>query len=404
MRRGFSQPMPVGDRLVRGLMRHVGPIGAAGLGSEKARLAWKNLIHSGTRWLVSLAAIAFAAFLMTLEGSLLVGFTRAASRVIDAAAADIWIVRKGSPAFEFLAPIPERYAAICLGIEGVTQAGRAVAATLPLKRGDGTIGFVFLVGIEDEFRGLIPSVAQAAAGRAISDSAIMVDETDRAKFGHGDAVQISGLRGTIAGAATGFSSFLGTPIVLASYADAHRYARLDRTDVNAIVVRVAGDGALEEVAQRLQRRLPDMDVWTADEFAWRSRWFWLNGTGAGAALTLAAILGFAVGLAVVAQTIYALTAEKIEEFALLRSMGAEDADVHFIVLAQSIICGGIGGLAGLSLVRPFAELVRTTVTWMVVPPWMYVLVSGLVALLCVAAARIAVRPALSADPGRVLRA
>jgi hypothetical protein len=95
--------------------------------SMRVLLAIRNLLRSGGRLWVSLFGIAFAALLMCVQGSLLYGFTRAASRVVDAVDADLWLVGKGTPTFDYVTPIPERYAAVALGIEGVRDAGRGVA-------------------------------------------------------------------------------------------------------------------------------------------------------------------------------------------------------------------------------------------------------------------------------------
>ena len=49
----------------------------------KALLALRNLQRAGGRMWVSLFGIAFAAFLMAVQGSLLHSFTHAASRIVD---------------------------------------------------------------------------------------------------------------------------------------------------------------------------------------------------------------------------------------------------------------------------------------------------------------------------------
>ena len=47
-------------------------------------LAIRNLLHDRVRLLLAVAGVAFAVFLMVFQGSLLQGFSRAASIVIDA--------------------------------------------------------------------------------------------------------------------------------------------------------------------------------------------------------------------------------------------------------------------------------------------------------------------------------
>jgi putative ABC transport system permease protein len=244
----------------------------------------------------------------------------------------------------------------------------------------------------------------AAAG--LSDSGLMIDESGAATLNYRkgvEHVQVSGRRAYLIGTTVGFSTFLGPPLVMGSYSDMRRYLRYSRPDVGMIFVRVSLGVDPTVVRDRLRQRFEDLDIWTADEFSIRSRIYWLIQTGAGAALSLAAILGFAIGLVIVAQTMYALTAENIEEYATLRAFGASNSDVRSIVMTQSLICGVIAGVAGLIPVKPFAELIRS-ITWIFVPVWMYVLIPLLVLLLCIGAAFIAVRPALAIDPGRVFRA
>ena len=182
------------------------------------------------------------------------------------------------------------------------------------------------------------------------------------------------------------------------------FLRLERTQTSFVVLHVAPGSDPVAVRDALRSRLADVDVWTAAEFSWRSRIFWLIQSGAGGALTIAAVLGFGIGLVLVAQTIYSITAENIEEFASMRAMGASDRDVRAVVVVQSLVCGILGGTVGLLLVQPSAVLLRSLVTWISVPPWIYFAVAVALALLCVLASLIAARPAVRVDPGRVFRA
>jgi putative ABC transport system permease protein len=382
---------------------------SSGLGfprSKRALLAYRNLRLAGGRWIVSLSGIFFATFLMAIQGSLLYGFATAASRIIDVVEADIWIVAKGTPAFEFISAIPERYADIALGIDGVASTGRGLGTWAPFQRADGNNTYILIVGIEDAFRGRIPLLSSLSAAAGIASGGLLIDTTDKDTLGFSPNahVQVAGRRGYLFGTTSGFSTFLGPPLVFGRYTDVRQYLRYATPDVGVVLARVAAGYDPAKVRDRIRARFLDMDVWTGKEFSTRARIYWLLQTGAGASLSLAAILGFSIGLAIIAQTMYALTAENIEEFATLRALGASDSDLQSIVLTQSLISGIIGCTAGLIMVQPFADLVRGYITWISVPYWMYGLVPFLVLLLCVAAARIAIGPALRIDPGRVFRA
>jgi putative ABC transport system permease protein len=375
--------------------------------SMKVALAVRNLRRSGGRLWVSLFGIAFATLLMAVQGSLLHSFTRAASQIVDAVDADLWIVGKGTPTFDYVSPIPERYAFLALGVDGVRDAGRGIAGWAPIQRPNGDRTLVMLIGVESGYRGALPAVADLAGAKGLSDSALVLDASDATTLGFDGTlrtVQVSARRGYYMAATRGFASFLGSPLLFADYVDAHRFLRMERTQASFIVLHVAPGHEPAAVRDALRSRLTDVDVWLTAEFARKSRIFWLVQTGAGGALTIAAVLGFGIGLVLVAQAIYSITAENIDEYATMKAMGASNGDVHTVVLVQSLICGIVGGLFGLLVVGPFATLLRLMVSWMSVPYWIYFVVAGALALLCILASLIAARPAVRVDPGRVFRA
>jgi putative ABC transport system permease protein len=375
--------------------------------SMKIALAVRNLRRSGGRLWVSLFGIVFATFLMGVQGSLLYSFTLAASRIVDSVDADLWVVGKGTPTFDYVSPIAERYAVLGLGVAGVRDAGRGVAGWAPIQRPNGDRTLVMLVGLESAYRGRLPAVAELAAARGLSDSALVIDTSDAHTLGYDGTLQtaqVAARRGYFLAETRGFASFLGSPLVFTDYIDAHRFLRLERTQTSFLVLHVEPGRNPAAVRDALRSRLTDVDIWTTGEFSRQSRMFWLVQTGAGGALTIAAILGFGIGLVLVAQTIYSITAENIEEYATLKAMGASNGDVQTVVLVQSLICGIVGGLFGLLLIAPSATVLRFIVAWLVVPYWIYVVVAAALALLCVLASLIAARPAVRVDPGRVFRA
>src|SRR5256885_5278763 len=91
-------------------------------------LAWQNIIHDRLRFSVTVLGVCFAVFLMIFQGSLLVGFLRAASRLIDASDADIWITARGVQAFEFGTILESRTREMAAGVPGVKETGRVCMA------------------------------------------------------------------------------------------------------------------------------------------------------------------------------------------------------------------------------------------------------------------------------------
>src|SRR5438128_10908127 len=92
------------------------------------KLAWQNIIHDRSRFSVTVLGVSFAVFLVAFQGSLLVGFLRAASRLIDASDSDIWITARGVQAFEFGTPIEGRVREMAAGVPGVLATSRVCMA------------------------------------------------------------------------------------------------------------------------------------------------------------------------------------------------------------------------------------------------------------------------------------
>jgi putative ABC transport system permease protein len=384
------------------LLRRLSPVS-----SMKATLAIRNLLRSRGRLWVSLFGIGFATFLMCVQGSLLHSFTLTASRVVDSVHADLWMIAKGTPTFDYVTSIPERYSRYALGVEGVLDSGLGASGWAPIQRPNGDRTLVMVIGVEEKYRGALPPTKELAATAGLSDSGIVLDETDAVQLGFKGRLQpaqVGFRRSYLFAMTSGFASFIGTPLVFSDYTDVRRYLRLEQTDASFVLLNVRPGYDPKVVRDALRTRFTDVDVWTQTELSTRSRLFWLIQTGAGAALLLAGILGFGIGLVLVAQTIYSITAENVEEYATMKAMGASNFDVHFVVLVQSLVCGIFGGTLGLLLVEPYVRASRSIVTWLAVPYWMYPFVGLALLILCILASLIAARPAINVDPGRVFRA
>lgn len=371
------------------------------------RLACLNLRHAAGRFLVTAAGVAGAVFLMTLQGSILVGFLRAGSKLIDAAGSDLWITARGIPCFEFPAPLESRLADIAHSVRGVASTARICVRTAQFKRRDGNQQLVTIVGAEDGVDKSFPVPGAQDAPDSTYPEAVLIDRSSVEALDVSTLpadVEINGRRARVVGEASGFSTFLGTPYVFSSYRNAARHLGLDAEQTMYILARVDPPADIESVKRALQARLSNVDVWTRDEFARRSRLYWLTQTGAGGAILTAALLAFVIGLAIVSQALFASTMEHLEEFATLRALGASKAFIVRTILFQSLICGvagyGTAVLAAMGLLQPLQE----AIPWIYTPWWLPMLMFVPTCVMCGLASVLSVRAALTVDPARVFRA
>jgi putative ABC transport system permease protein len=373
------------------------------------RLALANLLHDRTRLAVTVAGIAFSTFLMLFQGSLLLGFLRASSRVIESVDADLWIGSHGANSFDFATPLPANTRWMARGVPGVGAVNQIVTGLGFWQRPDGSRQTVSVVGADRDTGGeypIGPSMVMLREAAWIDSS----DERNLAVSSSGQpGIEISGHRVRVQKTINDFSTFLGTPYVFMALADARRCLGAAPEQAMFLAIRVtpgqvAPGDAVERVRQALQQRIPGVDVWTAGQFAFRAKRYWTLQTGAGAALVTAGLLGFVVGVLVVSQTVYATTMEHIEEFATLKALGASSAQVAAMVVAQAIAGTVCGLVLGVMAAYPCMQAARPLIAW-IYTPWQLTAGIAASALVMAGLASIAAaRAALSVEPGRVFRA
>jgi putative ABC transport system permease protein len=377
------------------------------LPGERMKLAWQNIFHDRARFGATVLGVSFAVFLMVFQGSLLSGFLQAASRFIDASGFDIWITARGVQAFEFGAPVEARMREMAAGVPGVVETGRACMAFAVYRKPNGKQQVVALVGADSNLGKHFPVPDPAEPTENSSLDSILYDASDRGLIEVPSLpaeIEINGHRANIEREIQGFGGFLGVPSLFTSYRNAARYLGFGSEDGMYILARVGKDYSVAGVQHNLRQYLPEVDVLTREEFARKSRRYWVIKTGAGTAILTAAVLGFLVGLVVVSQTIYANTLENIEEYATLKALGASRVFVARIVVLQSLICGGVGSVLGLLAVIPAMHYARSLVPWIHTPWWLPAMMVVLSLLMCSLASVASVRSALTVDPGRVFRA
>jgi putative ABC transport system permease protein len=118
----------------------------------------------------------------------------------------------------------------------------------------------------------------------------------------------------------------------------------------------------------------------------------------------AALLGLLVGGAIVSQTLFAITIEKIPEYALLKAIGASMSELAYVVLEQAMACGVAGILLGLIISLLLVQLGPRGFSSMIqISAPLILLVAGIVAALCAAASIAPIARLRRVEPVRVFQ-
>src|SRR3982074_1482200 len=219
------------------------------------KLAWQNIIHDRARFSVTVLGVSFAVFLMVFQGSLLVGFLRAASRLIDASDSDIWITARGVQAFEFGTPIESRVREMAAGVPGVLETSRVCMAFAVYRTPNGKQQVVALVGADRNVGGRFPVPDSPGSPQVMSPHAVLYEVSGRRLLqvsAMPAEVEVNRHRASIERQIEGYGAFLGVPFLFTSYRNASRYMGFGPQDAMYILLRAGNGYSVSDIQQNLR--------------------------------------------------------------------------------------------------------------------------------------------------------
>jgi putative ABC transport system permease protein len=209
----------------------------------------------------------------------------------------------------------------------------------------------------------------------------------------------------VVGFTHGIRSFTTSPFVYTSFKNALNYTRPEAREdqLTYILVRTAPGYSVAEVQENLRRRLTDVDIYTREEFSQRTRFYWMFTTGAGLAVLTAALMGLIVGIAVVAQTIYAATMDHIREYGTLKAMGATNRYLYRVLIEQAVWSAALGYGFALVVAHFIVQGSEKGGALILMPFAMKVGMFFLAIFMCIAAALVSINKVTRLDPAMVFK-
>ena len=366
-------------------------------------LASRNLFHDRIRFVATLVGIVFSIVLVTVQLGLFMGFERMITTMIDHTDADLWIAPAETKSFESSSMLDGRERFQALAVSGVAAAVPVMIGFAYWRKPDGSATPVFLIGVEPG--ALQPwNVVEGSLDDLSAPAAVAVDRFYLQRLGVagiGQYAEIRDQKARVAVITKGIRSFTTTPYVFTSIDRARDYVGVSPDKATYFALRVAPGADAVGIRNELAAKLPDAEVITSEEFRSRSRFFWLFGTGAGAALFASAVLGLIVGTVIVAQTLYSSTKDHLNEFATLRAIGSSRGYIYQVILWQALLSAVIGfsiaACVGIVLVRVTTD----TALPIVVTPALTVGLFALTLGMCITSAIAAIRVVTRLDPAMV---
>jgi len=371
-------------------------------------LAVKSLLHDKLRFFITVSGVAFAVTLVFVQVGLFLGLMSNASLTIDQIDADLWVTSHNTPNVDFAHTFPETYIKRVRSIDGVQRADNLIVWFMNVNLPTGAVEGTEVYALENFADWNFPQgVAEGNLGDLRRGPYMMLDDSAKKRWGAfdvGDYREVLGRRLKIIGRTIDAKSFTTTPLTFMDYRLAQSLNESDlRGNTTYILVKLAPGANAAAVRAEIQRRLPYNDIFTKDEWAKRSRSYWIDSTGLGLNMYITVFLGCLVGIVVVAQTLYTSTMEHIREFGTVKAIGGGNGEIYRILGKQATIAAIAGFALGALQAFALAPLMKNIDLKLIIPTELYIAVLFGAIALCLSAAVISFRKVASIDPALVFR-
>ncbi len=371
-------------------------------------LALKMLLDEKARFAATVLGVGFAAALVLVQVGIFAGLLQNASITIERLDADLWVASRNAPNIDFGNPFPERYVDRVRSIPGVERADNLIVWYAFVALPTGAKESVEFYGLEDFPAWHFPwDVTSGDPADLRRGRFVLLDASAERRFGAfqpGDFREFNGRQLKIIGRTRGALSFTTSPIAFVDYRMAQSLAPADLDGrTTFLLIRLAPGADVETVRAEVRKRLPYNDVYTRDEWAARSRAYWIESTGLGLTLALTVGLGALVGVVIVGQTLYASTTEHLADFGTVKALGGGNRTVFGIIAEQATFAAALGFGLAVGLTWALAPVLERLDMKMIVSPMLMALVYAGTQALCLAAASMSFRKVATTDPAIVFR-
>ena len=371
-------------------------------------LATKSLLHDKLRFLITVSGVAFAVTLVFVQVGLFLGLMSNASLTIDQIDADLWVTSHNTPNVDFAHAFPETYIKRVRSVPGVERADNLIVWFMNANLPNGAVEGTEVYALEDFTRWNFPrGVVEGNVADLRRGPYMVLDDSAKKRwgaFGVGEYREVLGRRLKIIGRTVDAKSFTTTPLTFMDFRLAQSLNEGDlRGQTTYILVKLAPGADIDAVRAEIARRLPFNDVYTRDEWARRSRSYWIDSTGLGLNMYITVFLGCLVGIVVVAQTLYTSTMEHIREFGTVKAIGGGNGDIYRILGKQATIAAVAGFALGALQAFALRPVMAKIDLKLIIPTPLYVAVLVGAIALCLGSALISFRKVASIDPALVFR-
>jgi putative ABC transport system permease protein len=383
-------------------------------------LALKMLFGDTAKYLMLVAGLFLATFLIVQQASVFSGLMLWTTSTLKNVNAPIYVVEERVEQVNEVNPLRDTDVARVRSVSAVRWAMPLYSGIQRVRIDDGSLKTVQLLGIDSA--SLVGAPARMLEGN-LEDlrlpNTVVIDELAATRLAKdpkhpikiGDRFEINDIEARVVGICLASRSFTGGPYIWTTYERALQYTPASRKMLSAVLAAPV-EGMTPDAAAKEIMRTTGLRAYVnrgfgrnPDDFNTSTVWWYVRNTGIPISFGTTVIIGFIVGTAISCQTFYAFVLDNLKHLGALKAMGMSNLRLSFMLLLQSATVGSIGFGIGLLFTSFFARWAITNqqppfyLSWQV-PVVAFVVIQGI----CMVSALLGIIRLSLYEPAMVFRA
>ena len=346
-------------------------------------LALKMLFGDTAKYLMLVAGLFFATFLIVQQASVFCGLMRWTTSTLKNVGAPIFVVEERVEQINETNPMRDTDVSLIRSVAAVKWAMPLYSGIQRVRLDDGSFKTIQLIGVDAASLAGAPArmlegnlqdlrlpntvvIDQLATERLSPDPK---DPTKRIKIG--DRFEINDVEARVVGICEAMRSFTGGPYIWTTYERALQYTPPQRKMLSAVIAAPVDGMTSEQAAVEIQRTTGlrayvnhdfgpselDQKVGKSThhgDFNTSTIWWYVRNTGIPISFGTTVVIGFIVGVAIACQTFYSFVLDNLKHLGALKAMGMSNFRLSMMLILQAFTVGIIGFGLGLLATSGFA--------------------------------------------------
>lgn len=394
-------------------------------------LALKMLFGDTAKYLMLVAGLFFATFLIVQQASVFCGLMRWTTATLKNVAAPIYVVESEVDQVNETNPLRDTDVSRVRSVSAIRWAMPLYSGIQRVRLDDGSFKTIQLIGIDGASLAGGPGAMVAGNLEDLRlPNTVVIDElaTERlAKdkthpIGIGDRFEINDIEARVVGICKAMRSFTGGPYVWTTYERSLQYSPPSRKMLSAVIAAPIEGMSLEDAADEIQKQtglrayvnrgfgenprdFKEDNKTRYGDFNTSTVFWFVRNTGIPFSFGTTVVIGFIVGVAIACQTFYAFVLDNLKHLGALKAMGMSNFRLSMMLIFQAATVGIIGFGLGLLATSGFAMGAIQNQQPPFYMPWQIPVVAFVVIqLICMLAALMGIIRLSLYEPAMVFRA